>query len=377
MSNTQNIAKAERLLRYLEKDPNNLPLRYDVIAATVEAENWSAANDVAQIGIEKYPEELDMHCYLGLIKLQQLDYEAAALCLNFAIDAGSQNLLARYNYAFSLFMLERYQQCYSALTHIVINDKVDPPVRMLLAHCLYQLSQHSKAIDEVRIYIKANPRRADAHGLLALLLCEAEQYEISAIHAQSALAIDALQIDALLAVAGKELGSVHYGKAIDAYQQVLRVYPECGRAHSGKGLANFAMNKFDEAQQDFEKAVQYMPNHIGTWHLLAWVHLLEGRSSEAKNAFMASYKLDRNFSETHGGFAVVAVMQGKINDALRHIKIATRLNQTSMSAQYASLLLAKINGNISEVNTILANALDAKIIGKNTKYKDLLKQNKV
>ncbi|MNH31046.1 hypothetical protein D3C79_913770 [compost metagenome] len=54
---------------------------------------------------------------------------------------------------------------------------------------------------------------------------------------------------------------------------------------------------------------------------------------------LRSYELDRNFSETHGGLAVVDVIDGLEDEARVGIRRALKLNPDSLSARYAEILL--------------------------------------
>ena len=85
-----------------------------------------------------------------------------------------------------------------------------------------------------------------------------------------------------------------------------------------------------------------MPDHIGTWHGLAWLQILSGDLLAAEASFGKALAIDRNFGDTHGGLAVVAALQGRTDECRRMIRRALGLNPRSFPARYAeSLLLAK------------------------------------
>jgi Tfp pilus assembly protein PilF len=101
-----------------------------------------------------------------------------------------------------------------------------------------------------------------------------------------------------------------------------------------------------------------MPDHIGTWHLLAWVYILRNDSISARSALEKSYVLDRNFGETHGGFAIVDAMDGLDEQARLNMRRALKLNPNGLSAHYAEMLLLKKAGKPVEASQLINKVLD-------------------
>jgi Tfp pilus assembly protein PilF len=88
--------------------------------------------------------------------------------------------------------------------------------------------------------------------------------------------------------------------------------------------AMFSLN-LDRALENLQRAVRHMPEHIGTWHSLAWCQILKRDFAAAQETFDRAMALDRNFGETHGELAVVHILQGKPEAADPEIKRALRL----------------------------------------------------
>jgi Tfp pilus assembly protein PilF len=96
-----------------------------------------------------------------------------------------------------------------------------------------------------------------------------------------------------------------------------------------------------------------MPQHIGSWHGLAWCQLMRGDVEAARASFEAALVLDRNFGETHGGLAVIAALQGRKQEASEAIERAQRLDRSGLSARYAQALL---DGNAQDAQALKALA---------------------
>lgn len=138
----------------------------------------------------------------------------------------------------------------------------------------------------------------------------------------------------------------------------MKAHPDCGRAWSGLALLEFNELEFVQAEEHLITAVQFMPDHIGTWHLLAWVYILRNDSISARAALDKSYALDRNFGETHGGLAIVDVMDGLDDQARLGMRRALKLNPNGLSAHYAEMLLLQKSGNPAEATQLVNQVLE-------------------
>jgi Tfp pilus assembly protein PilF len=115
-----------------------------------------------------------------------------------------------------------------------------------------------------------------------------------------------------------------------------------------------------------------MPDHIGTWHVLAWIEILLGNVPAAHSAFRRALALDRNFSETHGGLAVVDALQGREAEARLHIKRALRLDRQSVAVCYAELLLLRREGKTAQAKAVIDELLARPASAEGLQYRDLV-----
>jgi Tfp pilus assembly protein PilF len=67
--------------------------------------------------------------------------------------------------------------------------------------------------------------------------------------------------------------------------------------------------------------------------------LVKNDLNGAEESFNRSMEIDRNFGETHGGLAVVHVIQGKADIAGPEVKRALRLDPNSFAGRFAQSLL--------------------------------------
>lgn len=186
-----------------------------------------------------------------------------------------------------------------------------------------------------------------------------------------ALALDPNNIGALVASGSLALEDQDEPTATTHFDRAIERNPTSGRAWSGKGLSTMLRLELDTAIEDLKKAVHYMPEHIGTWHALAWCQLLKGDTAGAEENFRKSLEIDRTFGETHGGLAVVYALQGKIVEAEPEIKRALRLDPNCFSGRFAqSLLVGKTNP--ARAQEIIRNIMNSSIVPGGARLQDSL-----
>ena len=90
----------------------------------------------------------------------------------------------------------------------------------------------------------------------------------------------------------------------------MELAPEIGRAWVGLGTLALLERDLPRAQTLLARGAEFMPGHVGSWHVLAWAYLLGGDLEKAAQILEKSVQMDRNFAEAHGGLAAVAALRG-------------------------------------------------------------------
>ncbi len=356
--NAETSARFERFSGFLNTDPKNISLRLNAIELGIECQAWDKLGQLVADGISLAPDNASLHAHAGMLALRDQNYILA--CEHFEFVITSDNFVSDasvlYNYAFARFYLAEYERAHSILIQIPPTSMIQKSVNVLSARCLHHLGKPEEAIELLRL-IPAEEMDAEAQGVLALLLHETLKETDASEAANRALSLNPVQLDALLARASLEAESDRFDNARRDYIVATTAHPGCGRAWSGLAQIDMRDMQFDKAQEELELAVKLMPDHIGSWHMLAWIHILHGRAEDAKYAFDRSYEIDRSFGETHGGFAVVAAMQQQRKLSEQHMRRARKLNPEGFSVHYAELLLLKAEGRHDEAKALYDNVM--------------------
>jgi tetratricopeptide (TPR) repeat protein len=363
-------SRLDRLLSFIKRDAGNLALRKDTIREACGTGNWEIARRLIQESLQAHPQEAELLALCGLTCLQGQAYVAAERALSAALTQGVDAAEVRYNLAFALFMQRRCLEALEVLNGSSVLQAL-PLALLLRARCLHHLGRREEAAADCMAHLAAMPAEAEASGLLALILYEQGNTEAARPHAEAALQQNPKQLEAMLMSALLQLDAQEFGAARESFAALVQAHPHCGRGWLGRALVELSDMQIEAAKSDIERAAMYMPEHIGTWHILGWIRILQGDLPAAVTAFERALLIDRNFGETHGALAAVAAAQGRNDEARFGIRRARRLDPQSMSVQYAEMVLLQRRGRGAEAWALLKAAMERPTV-RGVPYRDLI-----
>ncbi len=331
--------KLLRLERYLQADPENLNLLAEVIDLCLDQGKVHAARQYVNAALVLYPNDPFMQCRYGNVLLAQGQLDEAAFVFEKLLSAVSDVSIAT-NLAFVYLRQERYLDA-----SVTLSDYVDAPDISSGALTLYIRALHHQGdLKQAMVLIQRNLERCRDDGTFlaaASLVClDDEQLEEAKQLSMAALAAGGSPLEAVVVVGTLALGELDASVAGARFEEAVSINPTDGRSWSGLGLVSLLKQDMGAATEQLTRAVGYMPNHIGTLHALAWCHILSHDISAAQTFFEKAIVLDRNFSESHGGLAVVRALQGKPQLAEESIALALRLDPKCLSARFAQMAIS-------------------------------------
>lgn len=229
-----------------------------------------------------------------------------------------------------------------------------PEFAVLAARVALMRTDYAAADAALSAALTLAPQHPTALGLSALCALDAGDGTRAAHQAQRSLDLLPDQHEALLTVGALALYAQDGTGAAEHFERALGRSPMSGRALSGLGQARMLQGALGPAKTLLTQATQAMPAHIGTWHALGWLHLLDGERSAAEACYHRAYALDRTFAESHGGLAVVALLDGKQEEGEAHLRRAIKLDPNSISGRYAQSLLLADRGDKAQSDAVFA-----------------------
>lgn len=336
-------ARSERMLRYLERDPANLPLRLSAIGAALSDAALDTARALIDEGLSIHPAAGELYLYAADIACGERALDSALAHMTEAIRFGSGSPAVRYNKAVLEFCLGRYADALAGLQGIDPDPRLEPKRRVLIARCLWHLGCPSEALDQLEGH--EGLRNAEHHGVLAMLRCEAGLDRAALDAAEHALALDDTQLEALLARGGVRVREQRLPEARLDLERAVAAHPREGRAWFELSKLNVLERRFDLAAGSFAEVTAVWPKLVSGWQALAWARFLDKDFAAAGDALACALALDPNDAETLGSLALVALARRDIGEAERRLAEAERIDAGRTSVLLARALLDDIGAN--------------------------------
>lgn len=365
--------RLERYRGFLAQDPENAGLAGEVADLHLHLGEFAEARQVLEKALASHPGHPQLLNTLASVAIASNQPVEAAKILQDLLQGGHDNPIIRYNLAYALVLGRHYTEARDILLPVV-DDPRAPEAPVLLARCLHYLGDLDEAIERLTAFAARHPNHGEALGILSLLHLDAMHADAARTAAEQALRANADDLGALVTLGSLSLETQDDATATGYFEHALRRHPRSGRAWSGLGLAAMLRLDLDKAIEQLRHAVEHMPDHIGTWHALAWCQLMKNDIDGAKTSFERSMEIDRNFGETHGGLAVIAVLQNRPQDAEGHLKRALRLNPVSFAARFAQSLMAARN-DPAKAREIMDGILASSLAPGMEPLRDIIKRN--
>lgn len=347
MTDTSVQERLARLLGYRAQDPQNFALLVDIAALQLALGQCADARQSAQQALALAADKPQGHALLGLAAARENDFHAAAAALDEAIRLGDDTPAVLYHHAYALAMLGRFADAKQSAAAAAQFAAEYPFAPALYIRVLHHLGEVDAAVAYAEALQAGGANAPRVNGMLSTLYMDAGNFEGARTAATAALAEDDSDMDAHTAVGLLALGDLDADHALAEFNRVLRAQADNGRALLGSGLSKLLVGDIAGAITALEQTTQAtnMRSHLGTWQTLAWCYILQKDADGAERALQQALAIDRNFAETHGALAVVALMRGNIDSATQAIKRANGLNRDNFSGKFAESLLLQIRGN--------------------------------
>jgi len=295
---------------------------------------------------------------MAQLALSAGDYALALQSLETLRAEHDSDIAVDHDHAFALMCLRRLDDAADATASALEKYGPQPSLQLLQGRLAMLSGDLDKAVVVLSALAQRQPDNAQVQGVLALALLDTDDLARAATHAAAAIALQEHQHEALLVLGSLALQSAP-AVAMRHFQLAVDTYPGSGRALSGLGQSQMLQGGITAAEGTLVQATRAMPEHLGTWHALAWSQLLQGNVDAARTSFEQSYGVDRTFGDTHGGLALVHALQGRTAEAEDALKRALRLDPNSMTAQYAQVVLRSGRGEAALAQQGLAALLDS------------------
>jgi len=354
---------AQRLARFegfLAQDPGNpalLQQAVDVALAAGAPERALAWVDTALAAAPGAGAPRNLRA-LVLLHAGRVD-EAVAAWQALAQDdpAAAAEPGLRHNLAYALMLADRHAEAEPWLDDATV--RALPPAALLRVRLLHAQQRHDEAMAFGRAQLAAGPADPQLAAHLSVLAIDLEDFD----GAEQLAALAPNSPEAQTTLGHVALARQDAAAAERFFAQALDARAGSARAWLGAGLGALARRDFGAARQRLERATELAPSHLGGWIARAWAHLGAQDTAGAHAVLLRAEGIDRNFAETQGSLAVVAVLQGDTAEARHRMQAALKLDDQSLSARLAQAMLLEGSGRPEAARAIVERAMAQPMLG--------------
>lgn len=347
--------RVERLLGFLETDPDNLTLMGDVAVAALEAGRFDIVGQLLDRHAALAPPPPQLVNLAGLAAMRQGRFDDAEALFARALAADPQDPTLRYNLAWARATRSDLAGASELLDETVA--AAVPAAAALKVRMLHRQGEIEDALAWGAGFVDRFPRDAELLGALSAAAIDAEELELAAAYAERAGDTP----DALSTLGMLQLDLAQTDQAAELFDRALAAQHDSGRALLGKGLVAMAALDGAEAARHFDRAAAIFGDHVGSWVTAGWAYVLASDLVRARQRFETAIAVDDTFAEAHGGLAVVDVLDKRLDEARRGARTALRLDRECFAGVLARSLLLEADGDAAAAGRLRRAALETPV----------------
>lgn len=332
------VSRAARLASFLAIDPDNaMLLRDHAHEAASSGDLPGALASLARLCSSSSGQASDAALQISLLRRSGKTEEALAAAVQ-ASQKWPSDQVVLVEHANTLLAAGQFEQVLQLLESATERGP-ESAVAGLEVRALHHLGRVEEAEQRVDALLAEGPVGPALLGAAIPVLLDQLRLGDAAEVARHLAQDEPNAYPAWEALAAEALDRDQMAEAIGFVERALAVRQDDGRVWLLGGLAHWQAQNLADARQAIENAVRLMPEHAGSWLTLGWMQLLRGERAHAMASFERGLMASPDFSECHGSLAVLAVLEGRVNDAKALIRKARRLDPACGSAILAQAQL--------------------------------------
>ncbi|MDA0910901.1 MAG: hypothetical protein O2809_05015 [Proteobacteria bacterium] len=363
--------KITRYQDYLKQDPDNVSLLMELVTLYLKHNNLIQARQLLD-KLATMALSFKETYQLAVWHIQMGEFlRAIELLVNLHAHDQSDRKIS-FTLSFAYFQIRQYRNALKVFNDGALDDSSVLENIILKARILHALGELKDAVTLLAKNKEKGECDAEFCGFYALVYADLNQLSRASVWMKKALAVYPEQQEALLVENYMALYEQDAKKAYKQAEILIGLNRRNARAWINLATAYLLLGDLMKAYKSCEQAVTLFPEFIGIWQLKAWCELMQGKLHKAKESFSKAYQLDRNFAESHGGLAIIAVLEDNAEVAKNHIVTAKKLNPHNISGNYAEALVLQTQDPMKAQQKI--DEIKAYIPGVDQQKFDLLVQ---
>ncbi|HSB18022.1 MAG TPA: tetratricopeptide repeat protein [Bryobacteraceae bacterium] len=118
----------------------------------------------------------------------------------------------------------------------------------------------------------------------------------------------------------------------DYYNRLVKAFPDDEDAHQLLGIHYYALQEYDPAIAEFQRAVQLAPNYAPSYNQMGYALRDAGKYQEAEAAFRKYVELIPNEPNPHDSLAELLMKMGRFDESIESYRKALSFNEQFLTA---------------------------------------------
>lgn len=274
---------------------------------------FSLLANTAAIG-QPSPQDVETYFRAGQAALRQGEFARAVDDFKHVLSIDPTLVEAEANLGLAYQSLLDYG---AAATHLAraLHERPDLPNLDVIAGMDYlKLGSPDKAIPYLRHALERNPSSPDAHDAMALYDLTQENFEGAAQHYRKVADLNSDKAEALFTI-----GHQYLDLAARLAYRGAHLYPDSAWGHRFLGDMLLERNRWEDAAQEYKKALAAAPRQAGLHTLLGEALRHAGKLDDAETEFRRELDMDARYEQAWLGLAGVQLARGQALDALHSV----------------------------------------------------------
>jgi tetratricopeptide (TPR) repeat protein len=345
----------QRLLAFLSADTGNAQLLADAASAAFDDQKYDLAQQLVERREAVEPLTAELVNLKGMIALARQHFDAAATAFEILLATSGSDPALKFNLAWAKAMTNQWPAALALLDEATL--AASPRAPSLKIHAMHHLNMYEEGLAAGEHLAQRFPDNHALMGALATLAMDAEKPDLALQYAKRA----GQDPEGEAALGFLLLGENNAIQSMELFDRAISAQPGSPRAWLGKGLSLLASGQAESAADAIDRGAEMFGTHLGSWVASGWAHFIAGDRAKARASFERAISVDPNFSESHGGLAVLDVAEGRIQAAKRECEIALRLDKNCFGGALAKSLLLQQGGHAQAAQKVREMAMSVPI----------------
>jgi predicted O-linked N-acetylglucosamine transferase (SPINDLY family) len=270
--------------------------------------------------LEAEPEQSDALQFLGMVEVEDKNYDVGIEMLERAIKIAPDNGSAVYHLALAFEATERLDEAVVELKRAVTLD----PSHLQATRKLGWLLQHQKQFDQAMKHLDRaldiDPKDIDTRIAITVCCIATRRYGAAAAQSYAILEIDPKNVGAWRSLAYAQNAERDYAGARQSIEKALELDPDNPLALTDLGNVLKALNLHDLAVDAYDRAIAADPEQVVPWAGKGIVRHGQGRLEECIECCEHALAIDPTFSPALNNLGLALLTLGRIDVAIERFQ---------------------------------------------------------